>query len=263
MKPRTRKTANLSESVHQQLNMYTLAAGAAGVSLFSLTPPCDAKIVYTPAHVVIGHGGTNLYYIDLNHDGISDLAIATSHNSCTSECLVNLNAFPLRNEVDGKKVRSHSSSFSSAFVLRPGAMVGPRAPFIQGSEFGCAMLRVFSFPTSHYRKLRGKWHDVTDRYLGVKFSIRGKTHFGWARLTVHDKGHAITAVLSGYAYETVPNKPIIAGKTKGPDDAEQPASASLTIPAPKAATLGALALGTPGLSIWRREESVSATPERN
>jgi hypothetical protein len=82
---RPRKTANLSESIHHQLSMYTLAAGAAGVSLLCLTPPCDAKIVYTPAHVVIGHGGTNLLYIDLNHDGISDFAIATWHNSCTSE----------------------------------------------------------------------------------------------------------------------------------------------------------------------------------
>jgi hypothetical protein len=43
-----RKTADLSESVHQQLNMYTLAAGAAGVSLLCLTPPCDAKTIYTP-----------------------------------------------------------------------------------------------------------------------------------------------------------------------------------------------------------------------
>jgi hypothetical protein len=252
-----RKTANLSESVHRQLNMYTLAAGAAGVSLLCLTPPCDAKIVYTPAHMVIGHGGTNLLYIDLNHDGISDLAIATSHNSCTSECLVNLDAFPMGNGVEGKKVRSHSSSFSSAFVLRPGTRVGPRAPFVHGGEFGCAMLDVFSFPFSQSRRLTGKWHDVTDRYLGVSFIVRGKTHFGWARLTVHDKGHAITAVLTGYAYETIPNKPIIAGETKGPDDisVEEP-DAALTMPTPEPATLGALAMGAPGLSIWRRKELV-------
>ena len=155
-----RKTANLSESVHQRLNMYTLAAGAAGVSLLRLTPPCDAKIIYTPAHVVIGHGGTNLFYIDLNHDGISDLAIATSHNSCTSECLVNLDAFPI----------------CSAFVLHPGT-IGPRAPFVQGGEFGCAMLDVFSFPSIHYRRRTSKWHDVTDRNLGVSFIIRGKNPF--------------------------------------------------------------------------------------
>jgi hypothetical protein len=257
-----RKTAKLSESVHHQLNMYTLAAGAAGVTLLSLTPPCDAKIVYTPAHVVIGHGGTNLLYIDLNHDGISDLAIATSHNSCTSECLVNLDAFPMGNRVEGKKVRSHSSS--SAFVLRPGTRVGPRAPFVQGGEFGCPMLDVFSFPFTHYRRLTGKWHDVTDRYLGVSFIIRGKTHFGWARLTVHDKGHAITAVLTGYAYETIPNKPIITGKTKGQDDdiAEQQnhpgPAASLNSPIPETpqpASLGMLALGAQGVPLWRRKET--------
>jgi hypothetical protein len=27
----------------------------------------------------------------------------------------------------------------------------------------------------------------------------------------------ITATLTGYAYETIPNKPIIAGETNGPD----------------------------------------------
>ena len=32
---RPRKTANLSEPVHQQLNAYVLAAGAAGVTLFA------------------------------------------------------------------------------------------------------------------------------------------------------------------------------------------------------------------------------------
>jgi hypothetical protein len=263
MKPRPRKTANLSESVHQQLNMYTLAAGAAGVSLLCLAPPCDAKIVYTAAHVVIGNGGTNLLYIDLNHDGISDLAIATSHNSCTSECLVNLNAFPMGNGIEGKKVRSHSSSFFSAFALHPGARVGPRAPFVQGGEFGCAMLDVFSFPFSQSRRLTGKWHDVTNRYLGVSFIIRGKTHFGWARLTVHDKGHAITAVLTGYAYETIPGKAIIAGATKGPDDEAQPAPASIKTHTPEPATLGMLALGAPALSIWRREELAVATPQTN
>jgi hypothetical protein len=31
------------------------------------------------------------------------------------------------------------------------------------------------------------------------------------------ENYKITATLTGYAYETVPNKPIIAGKTKGPD----------------------------------------------
>jgi hypothetical protein len=60
--------------------------------------------------------------------------------------------------------------------------------------------------------------------------------------------------LTGYAYETIPGKGIIAGKTKGPDDAEPTASDMHTT---EQAMLGALALGAPGLSIWRREQSVA------
>ena len=89
------------------------------------------------------------------------------------------------------------------------------------------------------------------RYLGLKFVIKGQIHYGWARLHVHWHPPQISATLTGYAYEAIPNKAIIAGATKGPDDAEP--AASLNPPTPVPATLGALAMGAPGLSIWRRE----------
>ncbi len=43
-----RKTAHLSDLVQQHLNMCTLAASAAGVSLLALAQLAQAKIVYTP-----------------------------------------------------------------------------------------------------------------------------------------------------------------------------------------------------------------------
>ena len=63
----------------------------------------------------------------------------------------------------------------------------------------------------------GSWVNVTNRYLGFKFKIRGATHYGWARLDVSVTNGTVVGTLTGYAYETIPNKPIIAGKTKGPD----------------------------------------------
>jgi hypothetical protein len=48
---RPRKSANLSDSVQQQLNKYSLAAAAAGVGLV-LGQPAEAKIVYTPADTI-------------------------------------------------------------------------------------------------------------------------------------------------------------------------------------------------------------------
>jgi hypothetical protein len=111
----------------------------------------------------------------------------------------------------------------------------------------------------------GRWRNVTNRYIGARFQVNGQFHYGWARLNVRvvsKNSCEIVATLTGYAYETVPNRPIIAGKTQSAD-AKRPAHASLKTNTPEPATLGVLALGSPGLSIWRREESVVATPESN
>jgi hypothetical protein len=79
----------------------------------------------------------------------------------------------------------------------------------------------------------------------------------------------ISATLTGYAYETIPNKPIIAGKTEGAasegDEEGFDAGASLTthpIPdAPLPVSLGMLSLGAKGVPLWRRSESVADTSE--
>jgi hypothetical protein len=68
----------------------------------------------------------------------------------------------------------------------------------------------------------------------VKFEIKGKYHYGWARMSVTCQGGRLgyTPTLTGYAYETIANKAIIAGKTKGPDVVTMPPD-----------TLGSLAWG--------------------
>jgi hypothetical protein len=42
--------SKLSDSIHQQLNMYALAASAAGVSVLTLAQQAEAKIIYTRIH---------------------------------------------------------------------------------------------------------------------------------------------------------------------------------------------------------------------
>jgi hypothetical protein len=112
----------------------------------------------------------------------------------------------------------------------------------------------------------GSWLEVSNRYLGLSFKIDGQVHYGWARLsTKSSQGSRIVALLTGYAYEMEPNKPIIAGDTGGvADDAADHELQPQFVPAsgvpPKdllklAPSLGALASGAPGLAIWRREDS--------
>ena len=78
---------------------------------------------------------------------------------------------------------------------------------------------------------------------------------------VHN-GFKLTAMLTGFAYETLAGKSIKAGQEKGVADEDFGSDVSLTSPisdTPEPVTLGALAMGSPGLSIWRREESLDAT----
>jgi hypothetical protein len=103
----------------------------------------------------------------------------------------------------------------------------------------------------------GPWTGKTGTaYPGLN-SIKGQTHFGWARVKTSSI-FPYSVYLTGYAYETIADKPITAGRTKGPEDIVEEPDAVLGVPTPKPATLGLLAIGSPGLSIWRREESVGA-----
>jgi hypothetical protein len=72
MKHTPRKTVGLSNSVHQRLNMYALAASAAGIGILS-PQAAECKIVYTPTHVTIGPN--QIYSIDLQHNKVIDFRI--------------------------------------------------------------------------------------------------------------------------------------------------------------------------------------------
>jgi hypothetical protein len=260
-----RKTASkLSESVQQQVNMYALAAGAAGVSLLALAQPSEAKIVYTPAHVVIVPGDGS-YNLDLNHDGTTDVTIsAPGHFGFYCGPAIKASFFEIPtsgNGVDG----------SPPTPLRAGARIGGRKGFYGGKGLlASAIIHKGGGSCRH----GGAWWNVTDRYLGVEFKIHKKTHYGWARFTF-DGGQKAT--LAGYAYEDIAGKSIIAGKTHGPADDStlnlDSAKAhdfglgdALTNPisnTPQPAALGMLALGAQGVPLWRRKESLACVSENN
>ncbi len=254
---RSGKAANLSEALHHQLNMYALAASAAGVGLLTLTQSVEAKIIYTPTHIVISPNGVHFYDLDLNHDGTTDFVLQTKFYSTTNQ-----SAGTQVLIASGIKGNNLDVSHGFAAALEAGKVVGPRKNFqnrgVMASDSGSA-----GASTS---VKRGPWANVSNRYLGLKFRIKGETHYGWARLSVKaQRGYFyLVATLTGFAYETIANKPIMMGKTKGTDDMEQSdpgPSASLANPIPDAlepAALSVLAMGAPGLSMWRKRKVAEA-----
>jgi hypothetical protein len=229
--------------------MYTLAASGAAVSLLASVQPAEAKIVYTKVHQVIGPGGS--YKLDLNHDGITDftiLEVTTSTPQRTTNCLC-VSPPPQRNAIAGFDT-AYRGAF--AFAFQPGVSIDGKDVFLRRGNNGVGMIR-----TQGFTQFQGQWVNVTDRYLGLRFFIHGKAHYGWARLSVKVIGtYNDRAVLTGYTYETIPNKAIITGETKGSNDLEP--TASLNTRTTEPATLCMLAQGAPGLSIWRREDGIAA-----
>jgi hypothetical protein len=210
-------------------------------------------------HILVGQPP---FPLDLNQDGKPDFYILDSHSH--NDGVHNLAACQHFRTYGG---RTFGSSTDSSNAIRAAGSKGQE--FEAALRYGAKIQRGDRFITSAWKKLasvccysttshytwRGPWANggkgVKNRYLGFKFKIKGRYHFGWARLTVTTIGHNFAAILTGYAYETIPGKAIIAGATKRPDDVEDPA---LNQPAPQPATLGAMALGAPGLAIWRRNE---------
>jgi hypothetical protein len=242
--PWSQKTASkLSKSVHHQLNMYALAASAAGVGALALVQPAHARIVYTRAHRVIS--SNTILGLDLNHDGIKDFFLSNYYRIFGSSFQNALNVNPnTGNAVWG------TGTYASA--LPPRVLIGPNSRF--GTHRRMAFVRIDCNPGCSFTHTNGQWTNGTCGYLGLKFLINGKIHYGWARLKVN-RGplYQVTLVLLGYAYETIPNKPIITGKTKGPDNTGvKNRDAALNVPKPsEPATLGVLAMGAHGLSVWR------------
>ncbi len=254
---RRRKVTNLPDSTTRKLNTYALAASAAGVGVLALTQPVEAEIVYTPAHHVINANQT--YRLDLNQDGTADFELKNVFNTFSGNSAGYLQILPGRdaNEVwAAAHAPGCGTEIFCAAALRKGDSIGPKGAFQLDFPGGERMV-ASDIVSSH----SGSWLNVT-RYLGLKFVIAGQTHYGWARLTVSTQRFMVTATLTGYAYETIPGKPIIAGATTGPEEAESsaPASTPSSELSSEATTLSVLALGAPGLSIWRREESMVADP---
>jgi hypothetical protein len=242
--PRPRKA--LSDLTHRQLNMYALAASAAGVGVLASPLPAEAKIVYTPAHIVVQQYET--YRLDINHNGVTDLSIKVNVFSNTSGVEDVVSAVPAgKNEIEG----TARFRFYGAALFK-GARIGPNKKF--GGQTHGAILAFVGETLNGSIQYGGNWVNVNHRYLGVKFHIKGKTHYGWVRANVFTvRGPVAGVILTGWAYETIPNKAIIAGATRGADDADPTAFLNPATPEPP--TLGMLALGAPGLAIWRREES--------
>lgn len=242
----------LDANLDKRLLNYAAAATAAGVGFLTLTQAAEAKIIFTPANIPITLNAPPVQ-IDLNHDGITDFTIANYGGTCEAKGIHKLGcsfaAFYAVGVQPGNAIGS-SQTFNPAqcaALVHDGQTIGT------GQKFEPNEAEMFGrFATSGFSARECPWtgRGNPGGFLALKFVVGSNTYYGWALVRLSSTG----PVLKGYAYENTPGASIVAGASKGTDKADASQAPALV---PQPATLGALANGAPGLSIWRRPEEMN------
>jgi|HubBroStandDraft_4_1064222.scaffolds.fasta_scaffold00609_2 hypothetical protein len=254
----------LSEALDHRLKMYSLAAAAAGVSMLALGRPAQAEVVVTAKNLTVDNSNPSVY-IKMTGEGGADFE------------LVWVDGYPRRyfeiTPLPGGEIVgvTPNTSFYASRLLGPGAVVGPLSPFGgQGGALIAATSRSsYTFCSQgpygvycHTTVLRsshfGFWNPwQPPAYIGVRFTIDGRIHYGWIRLAANVG--TLSDRITAYAYETEPDTPLIVPPASS-DDADPNTvqeDHSLGKAAVGGPSLGMLALGAHGLPLWRREEALA------
>ena len=206
--------------------------------MLALTPGAEAEVVYTPTHQKLPLNTT--FALDVNGDGTPDFnfiagtvlggALRRETYTFNSDGTLGVSGAMESNQVWGAR--------GAVSALPAGVKIGGNGKFAASHFFMGLVAATDSEAPFYYGPWAPQGGNVKDRYVGLKFVIDGQTHYGWARFNVQVrqplKGN-VQAILTGYAYETVANAPILAGETSGTEE-------SNTQPA----TLGQLAAGVAG-----------------
>jgi hypothetical protein len=268
-KDQKRVPARLTGKLDTNLVTYALAASAAGVGMMALTPAAQSEVIATQVNIAVPPNG-GLIEFDINKDGQMDfgLSIFSNLHTCTQSqakphrpgahpllgCGVESNILTVVPVQAANEIWQAGTSYGEVPIkcaadLIGGVRIGSVRPFAAGA----LVMGGYSGSSIGFQFCPWRGNHPPKPFLGVKFvDTAGNVHFGWVRITVTSGLHT---TITGYAYETIPNKAIVAGVTHGPSH-----QASLIEPrklnpkAPEPASLGMLALGAPGLVAWRRQD---------
>lgn len=190
----------------KKLASYTGVAAAA-VLLLPANSRADVHY-FDPEDIIIDDNNTS-YGLDINNDNYSDFKIGLNTDSyynstyytyfysfMTMSAMLNINYMIASNDFIKK--------------LPENMTVGPDGPWDNVAVF-CHGTG-FYFGTSI---IRGDWKEsAEEKFIGVKFKISGKDHYGWIRASVASTMCYMKVTIHDWAYEDKPGVSIKTGQTE-------------------------------------------------
>jgi hypothetical protein len=247
----------------RRLGAYAISAAAAGVAILACSVNAEAAPICRSSSVELFQQSAPLNPAGLR---IAPFELADTFNNVSS----------IPGDAGNRGFFTPNTPSASALLatnhfpanVAAGTSIGPGRSFGKGREYGLLFTYGPLYGGGTKKKHRGNFDFSQDNFFGFKFSISGQPHYGWVRLKV-TFGYALDGIgtkvhLLDYGYESDPNTPILAGSCSQNDSvgqkldlrnkevSDQAAVIKATTRAAFPASLGLLATGASGLSIWRR-----------
>jgi len=196
---------------------------------YSKTTTGSSKIVYTdvnPDSVILKMNPAS-FNLDLNKDGINDFEFNSTKGTCDDGLIapeVLFTYLSVEPASGGNMIMTNNTIITNGLNLAPAldssTAIAPDSLWVSTSQF-----LLYGASTTGYIRcmvVDGYWLNVSDKYLGLKFIKDNNTYYGWARLS---SSYSVTSapyrhltigqlILKDYAYNSIPNQPILAGQTK-------------------------------------------------
>lgn len=168
------------------------------------SPTDESNIIYTDIEPDLnGKNIKDSYNLDLNNDNIIDFTLSSFNDSLVDWLLISTNP----NNKNG--IMSVAPWYTHPVPLDSGQEIFNLRGYRDGEFYETWSVfnvgRCFAGePECSY-----DWENKVDKYVGLRFFVKGETHYGWARIEVSSPSQW---VIKDYAYNATPNKPILAGQ---------------------------------------------------
>jgi len=208
---------------NKQLNPYSLAAGA----ILIASESANATIHHTDLGTGIIIDSTNsTFEIDFGNNDITNFIINLFTGTSSSKPIYTLN-------IDPQTIGAYAQLAFQPYVnaLSNGDQVNnATASWLNSTGTGTLGARKQTFSGAFTSV--GSFPGTIDKYIGVKFTLNSNVNYGWIQVKM--PGNPAYSIVTGYAYNDEDDGDITAGQI------------------PEVGSLGLLALGAAGLSLWRK-----------
>ena len=241
---RSRVPASLSRALESRIGAYALAASAAGVATLALVTPAEAAPVCKNPNALLTFTAT--FGLNLANQPLAAFNVAQSYHTFSTHTSTGINRGFFTPNLPGAE--AVVSSKGMVADLASGANIGPGGRFGRGATYGLIFTFIPGYGATSQHHL-GNLRFGQKNYFGFKFLSSGQPHYGWVRVESGivrggTRTPWVATTISAYGYESAPNTAIPAGSCT---------AGNATAAGEPAPTLGVLALGAPGLNLWRRK----------